>query len=228
MNVDKLIELVRQAVSDGLVAEGAGEGIDELAMVSTGRTHVSGLLSTYRRRSRLASNGPQLQRWTDDLIQFLEGYDGGIVTSVYVHRSDGWDRTFLADREGSRILFWMKMLDLPTWVPPAGSDGWYVRTWVRPAEVEPGSGVAEQLRLMQLLASGMVSAPEFARAWYAARYRSIDRDERVREPFGRLLDRVFFCLEDYPMDSSNREEGDLTDEELIAEVRVVLGDITRL
>ncbi|MEV6069441.1 hypothetical protein AB0L82_23090 [Nocardia sp. NPDC052001] len=103
-----------------------------------------------------------------------------------------------------------------------------MRTWAKPADVPPGSGVAEQLSLMKSLACRQITCPTFARSWYDARRRSLDNGERVREPFERLLTRVFYDLADYPIDHSLRESGDITDEGLIDNVRDVLKELARL
>ncbi|MFF2556220.1 hypothetical protein ACFVUS_34780 [Nocardia sp. NPDC058058] len=103
-----------------------------------------------------------------------------------------------------------------------------MRTWAKPADVPPGSGVAEQLNLMKSLACRQITCPAFARSWYDARRRSLDNGERLRQPFERLLTRVFYDLEDYPIDPSLRDSGDITDEALIDNVRGVLKELARL
>ncbi|NJC68420.1 hypothetical protein HC031_01585 [Planosporangium thailandense] len=81
---------------------------------------------------------------------------------------------------------------------------------------------------MRDLVSGNVSAPEFARSWLAGRRRALDAEERVREQFDRILTRVFYLLDDYVIDPTLRGPEDLTDEDLVAEVRAVLAELNAL
>ncbi|WP_253813958.1 colicin immunity domain-containing protein [Nocardia amikacinitolerans] len=103
-----------------------------------------------------------------------------------------------------------------------------MRSWARPSEVTPGSGIADQLAVMQAFAAGDVTGPVFARTWLEARRKSLSSGERVREPFDRLLNRIFFDIEDYPIDPTLREDGDTTDEYLVADVREVLSELHKL
>lgn len=101
------------------------------------------------------------------------------------------------------------------------------RAWRSPAEVPPGSAVAEQLAVMTAFADGTVSGSDFGRRWHAARRQAHERDERVRDALGHVLGEVFFLLEDYPIDPGLREPGDLTDEELLLGVRGLLESLPR-
>ncbi|MEU7854270.1 hypothetical protein [Nonomuraea sp. NPDC049141] len=94
-----------------------------------------------------------------------------------------------------------------------------------PAEVAPGTGVAEQLALMRALACGDLPAASFAPAWLAARRRSLEEGDRVRDGLERALLDVFYALEDYTADPDLREPGDLSDEELTARVRESLAGL---
>jgi hypothetical protein len=102
------------------------------------------------------------------------------------------------------------------------------RAWSSPSEVAPGTGVARQLELMHELIGARISGPEFARAWLAARRRALDEKERVRERFDRILTDVFYLLDDYVIDPSLRDAGDMTDEDLIERVRNALHDLSAL
>lgn len=103
-----------------------------------------------------------------------------------------------------------------------------MRSWARPTEVEPGSGIAQQLTLMEELVREDITGPDFARAWYSARNSSLRAGERIREPFYRILNEVFYALEDYAIDPTLYEEGDTTDEELVACVRDALAKLRAL
>ncbi|MGW7537282.1 colicin immunity domain-containing protein [Amycolatopsis sp. NPDC054798] len=94
--------------------------------------------------------------------------------------------------------------------------------WAKRSEVPAGTGVGQQLAAMESFARGELSGPEFARIWYAAWQLSRERRERLRDPFERILSGLFLALEDYPIDPALREQGDLTDDELVAEVRAAL------
>ncbi|MGW0326987.1 hypothetical protein [Nocardia sp. NPDC003183] len=102
------------------------------------------------------------------------------------------------------------------------------RTWQRPPDVSPNSGIGDQLALMRRFASCEIDGAEFARSWYAARGRSLEAKERVRPPFEFLLDRVFFALEDYPIDPLDREDGDITEDQLRAAVCDALVHLDKL
>ncbi len=67
-----------------------------------------------------------------------------------------------------------------------------------------------------------ISAPHFAQSWLAARGRALQQHERLRERFSRILNEVFYALEDYSIDPKFREEGDLTDAQLKEVVRNAL------
>jgi hypothetical protein len=102
------------------------------------------------------------------------------------------------------------------------------RAWASPSEVEPGSGIATQLELMRDLVRGRISAPDFAKAWLAARRHVLNEGERVRENFERILTRVFYLLDDYVIDPALRDSEDMTDQELVAQVRSTLDDLNSL
>ncbi|WP_432084945.1 hypothetical protein [Streptomyces sp. bgisy095] len=92
------------------------------------------------------------------------------------------------------------------------------RSWRTPADVAPDSAAAEQLRLLDGFTSGRITAADFALGWYPARSASTANGERLHGPLSDLFDRVFMLLEDYTHDPSLREEGDLSDTELLAAV----------
>ncbi|WP_162834360.1 hypothetical protein [Amycolatopsis circi] len=94
--------------------------------------------------------------------------------------------------------------------------------WAKRSEVPAESGVGRQVAAMESFVRGEVTGSEFARTWYAARMLSLERNERLRGPLGRVLNHLFFVLEDYPIDPTLRDPGDTTDEELLAEVRAAL------
>lgn len=81
---------------------------------------------------------------------------------------------------------------------------------------------------MQDLATGKISAPDFARSWLSARRHSLDEGERTREPFDRILTDVFYLLDDYVIDPSLRDQNDMTDEELSIKVRESLDKLNSL
>jgi self-protective colicin-like immunity protein len=85
-----------------------------------------------------------------------------------------------------------------------------------------------QLELMHDLVSGEIGGPDFARAWLSARRRVLDAGERVRDRFDRILTDVFYLLDDYVIDPALRDSGDITDEELVARVRLALNDLDSL
>jgi hypothetical protein len=66
---------------------------------------------------------------------------------------------------------------------------------------------------------GKIAGPEFARAWLAARHRTLHERERVGEKFDRTLMDVFYMLDDYVIDPSVRDPSDMADEELVGKMR---------
>lgn len=96
------------------------------------------------------------------------------------------------------------------------------RVWAKRSEVPADSGVARQLAAMESLVRGELSGPEFSRAWGAAWQLANERGERLEIPFYEVLNHLFFVLEDYPIDPTLRDPGDVTDEQLAAEVRAAL------
>lgn len=112
---------------------------------------------------------------------------------------------------------------------PDRRKGWPgQRVWSRPSQVEPGTGVAEQLELVRRLASGRMSGADFAERWLAARRRALAEGERVREPFDRVLTSVFYLLDDYVIDATLRDSGDMTDDELVQRVQLALRQLDSL
>ncbi|WP_431910694.1 hypothetical protein, partial [Amycolatopsis thermoflava] len=109
-----------------------------------------------------------------------------------------------------------ELLEVAARLPPARP------VLASPRDVEPGSALAEQVRLMESFAEGSIAAPDFARAWPAARRRRPHPKELLDEPFERLLAEVFFLLEDYVTDPGLRDPGDLTDEGLRHGVQAVV------
>lgn len=65
----------------------------------------------YRRRLRRTESGSPLHRETSELVEFLDAYAGNDLSMISFRSTGGGLRVFLADPEGERILFWMKMLD---------------------------------------------------------------------------------------------------------------------
>ncbi len=94
--------------------------------------------------------------------------------------------------------------------------------WAKPSDVAEGSATSEQLSLMTAFVGDEISAPHFAQSWLAARGRALQQHERLRERFSRILNEVFYALEDYSIDPKFREEGDLTDAQLKEVVRNAL------
>lgn len=69
---------------------------------------------------------------------------------------------------------------------------------------------------MRSLSAGAITPAMFATLWLAARRTSLERGERVGEKLSRIFNIVFYALDDYPIDPSLREEGDVSDAELLA------------
>jgi len=119
-----------------------------------------------------------------------------------------------ARRTGSAVL-----VEIAAEFPPTR------HSWSRPADVVPGSAVAEQLDLMRSFADGRTPPADFARRWLAARRRSLNEGERTRPPLTEILDRMFYALDDYAIDPSLHEPGDLTDEQLADVARRALEEL---
>ncbi|MFG2293307.1 colicin immunity domain-containing protein [Streptomyces sp. NPDC048603] len=78
---------------------------------------------------------------------------------------------------------------------------------------------------MRQFAEGRIPPDVFAVGWLGARRAAMESGERVAERIGRPLDQVFYALDDYPIDPRFREEGDTTDEQLMACVQEQVGRI---
>jgi len=111
---------------------------------------------------------------------------------------------------------------------PASADNPRPRAWARPDEVDPASHVAQQLALINALINGSLSSPDFARAWLAERRESLNDGERLREPFDRALNEVFYAIEDYVIDPELRDPDDMTDDDLITRVYAAYALIQQL
>lgn len=96
------------------------------------------------------------------------------------------------------------------------------RAWATPREVPDGSGVGTQVRHMRLFADGAESGPVFAKGWLSGRRSALDAGERTRASFERILDDVFYILEEYVIDPELRDAGDMTDEALRERVRAAV------
>ncbi|WP_136520613.1 hypothetical protein [Cellulomonas telluris] len=91
------------------------------------------------------------------------------------------------------------------------------------------AGVAGQIASMRAVVDGAVDGEEFVRAWFAGRSRALRHGERLRAPFARVLDDVFFLLEDeYTDDPALRGPDALTDEAMVERVRAALDRLSAL
>ncbi|MFH8615261.1 colicin immunity domain-containing protein [Streptomyces sp. NPDC017979] len=91
--------------------------------------------------------------------------------------------------------------------------------WSHVQDIPPGTGTARQVELMRGLVGGECSAADFARGWLDARRVSLSNGERLQRSLSLVLDEVFALLENYAIDPSLKEPGDLSDDELKREVR---------
>lgn len=93
-------------------------------------------------------------------------------------------------------------------------------TWWNPAEVPPDAAVGEQLRLIDRLLSGEITAAEFEGAFLKARTREIRADERPDGCLEAGLSQIFLAVDRYVSDPELREPpDDLDDDGLIEYVR---------
>lgn len=93
------------------------------------------------------------------------------------------------------------------------------RAWAAPRDVPAGSGIGALLAYMQRFVAGDEGAPEFAKGWLAGRRQALAAGERLRQPFERILDDLFYVLDEYVIDPKLRDSEDMTDDELLAHVR---------
>ncbi|MFF4010674.1 colicin immunity domain-containing protein [Streptomyces sp. NPDC001717] len=99
------------------------------------------------------------------------------------------------------------------------------RQWKTAAEVPADSSTGQQLSLMRRLSLEQIQPEKFAKLWLDARRKSLNENERIGEHLSRCLNQVFYALDSYPMDPELREEGDVTDTELIEIVNQMLDRI---
>jgi hypothetical protein len=81
---------------------------------------------------------------------------------------------------------------------------------------------------MRDLVSEKIAGPDFAKAWLSARRRVLDEGERVHGKFDRILTDVFYLLDDYVIDPTLRDSGDMADEELVVKVHAALNALDSL
>lgn len=105
----------------------------------------------------------------------------------------------------------------------------HARAWHRPSEIPSDTGTGQQIASMRGLVDGSLSGAEFARAWLTGRRTALTRGERLRAPLARILDDVFFILEDeYAIDPLLRGPDDLSDEALVSRIRSALDALNEL
>ncbi|MGW1928846.1 colicin immunity domain-containing protein [Streptomyces sp. NPDC001919] len=108
---------------------------------------------------------------------------------------------------------WPHLQQIATSYPPAH------RAWSRPEDVAPGTATGRLMSLLSAFARGSCTAAVFASGWWEARRAAESQGERTSGDVAELLDRVFMVLEDYTADPALREPGDLTDSELLEQIR---------
>lgn len=103
------------------------------------------------------------------------------------------------------------------------------KVWGSLRDIPANSGIGLQIQHMRDVVSGTENGAEFARGWLAGRRLALSSDERVRPPFERILDDLFFILEDsYSIDPEFRDDSDLTESELVAHVAECLNRLESL
>ncbi|KQR10452.1 hypothetical protein [Cellulomonas sp. Leaf334] len=74
------------------------------------------------------------------------------------------------------------------------------------------TGVGRQIAALRSFVAGSITGAELESVWFAGRRLAMAQGERVRQPFERMLDDVFFILEDeYCGDPALRGPEDLSD-----------------
>jgi hypothetical protein len=147
------------------------------------------------------------------------GLTGGTPDFVREHVPEGANEARARFARYARRTGSAALADIAAEFPPTQDS------WSKPADVAPGSAVAEQLELMRSFADGQTPPADFARRWLAARRRSLNDGERTRPPLAEILDRMFYALDDYAIDPSLHEPGDLTDEQLADVARRALEEL---
>ncbi|MFI0907306.1 colicin immunity domain-containing protein [Streptomyces sioyaensis] len=179
----------------------------------------------------------EMWSWPDHLLIVSSSFDGALLFSTPGYVLVAGNSSFLrgaipegvdqARADFSRYVNkvksrWPNLVSVTREFPPRKGS------WSKPEDVVHGSGTAEQLKLMRSLVDGRVSAPHFAADWLAARRRAMEEGDRVRSPLDAALDEVFSSLEDYSIDPAFKEPEDLTDAELVAQVREILDRLDQL
>ncbi|MGW2226351.1 colicin immunity domain-containing protein [Streptomyces formicae] len=116
----------------------------------------------------------------------------------------------------------------PALLAVAGESRPVQMAWASASDVAEGSATAKQVALMESFAADGISGEDFAEAWLDARRQSLRLGERLREPFSRILDQVFYALDDYVIDPGLRDADDLTNEQLQIEIRARLDELASL
>ncbi|MFF4198732.1 hypothetical protein [Nonomuraea sp. NPDC001831] len=87
------------------------------------------------------------------------------------------------------------------------------RSWGSPDEVQAASYTARQLHLMKLLGEGQIEVSEFISEWLAARRQILCRGERLHGRFNELMNSVFYAIDDFVLDPTLRDVGDMSERE---------------
>ncbi|WP_443065824.1 colicin immunity domain-containing protein [Streptomyces sp. NBC_00503] len=61
-----------------------------------------------------------------------------------------------------------------------------------------------------------------------SRRRALKEKERIGEQLSRCLDQAFYVLDEYPIDPTLREDGDIADAELLETVNEMLDRIDQM
>ncbi|WP_040863300.1 hypothetical protein [Nocardia niigatensis] len=107
----ELRQFLLVAIANGTLEEDALTGINEQAIVQSGKIATSNLLSTYARRIKHTGNRPDLLAQTEKLVNSLRAYSENELSMISVYLDDGGYRVLLADSEEVGVIYWMKMLD---------------------------------------------------------------------------------------------------------------------
>ncbi|CAM5472477.1 hypothetical protein [Streptomyces narbonensis] len=109
MEASRLRELVHAAARKGICHKETLDAIQRGFDFEAGEVSRSSLLRTYERRLSRTAQGSDLREQTRDLVAFLGGFPDENLMMISIRPEAGGFYLFLADEEGTEILFWMRM-----------------------------------------------------------------------------------------------------------------------
>ncbi|MEU2434908.1 hypothetical protein ABZ595_01685 [Streptomyces rubradiris] len=109
MDTSRLMKLVGTAIEAGVCDPRLLDRLTDTSSVEAGTVSTEDLVHIYRRRLKRTPTGSQLHSETKALVDFLEQHQHDSLVMMSVSLAGGGGELFLLDRDGEKILHWMRM-----------------------------------------------------------------------------------------------------------------------